>query len=343
MARNCTHGLMVIIDVSTQNRRMLIGTESLYGNFLKFGNPNKIKIVLDFINDVETKGEITKNSTDILRNLASNLNTKFANPTRSDIPAMKDQIILWINTNFIDAAGVGLLKQNITTININGTFINSFNFVDSYLLDNIFLSRATFHLINRGYKMTIQKIIPGASKNGFPKGIRENTETSLQAARREFLEEIGYDLNNLLVAPNLIDLQFPGGGGGGGGGGVTNMSVPNLINPPIPNIVYYVGQDTLMKTDIYCIFINTQPNIQAIMTAYQNHERYSELFNVGFRNVQPQSINQPSTDAIKLIRTTVPIIAPNQGLGGGDPNYEQKYLKYKNKLDKKISTVKCRY
>jgi hypothetical protein len=79
------------------------------------------------------------------------------------------------------------------------------------------------------------------------------------------------------------------------------------------------------------------------MTAYQNHERYSELFNVGFRNVQPQSINQPSTDAIKLIRTTVPIIAPNQGLGGGDPNYEQKYLKYKNKLDKKISTVKCRY
>ena len=111
------------------------------------------------------------------------------------------------------------------------------------------------------------------------------------------------------------------------------MTVPNLINPPIPNTVYYVGQDTLMKTDIYCIFINTQPNIQAIMTAYQNHERYSELFNVRFRNAQPPSINQPSTDAIRLIRTTVPIIPPNQGLGGGDPNYEQKYLKYKNKLE----------
>jgi hypothetical protein len=327
---------MVIIDVSTQNSRMLMGTESTYGGFLSFGNPIKktIKIVSDFIDDVQTKGGTTKNSKDILRNLALNLNTKFANPARSAIPATDPKIIVWINTNFIDGQGVGLLQQNIKSININGTLINSFDFVDNYLLDNIFLSRAKFHLVNRRNAMTIQEIILGASKDGFPKGKQENAETSLQAAHREFLEEIGYDLNNLLVAPNLIDLQPPGGGGGGGGGGgVTNVTVPNLINPPIPNTVYYVGQDTSMKTDIYCIFINTQSNIQAIMTAYQNHEIYSELFNVGFRNAQPPRINQPSADAIRLIRTTVPIIPPNQGLGGGKPNYEQKYLKYKNKLE----------
>jgi 8-oxo-dGTP pyrophosphatase MutT (NUDIX family) len=201
------------------------------------------------------------------------------------------------------------------------------------------------HLVDNDFSCSLST---AGEFSGFPKGGEKEIDSGLliNTALREFYEETGYDFRDILPNP-IVPRLF------------SDLDITNITDI---KTVYDVGYHD--NYQFYFIPVNNE-TAQDILRYYggPNGVRYhSELFNLRFvpipkldrasQNVlnfltkhplpEPPKFTGPSTSGRSSPSQPVQskfTSRPSTGryspphLRGGDPDYYQKYLKYKNKLN----------
>jgi 8-oxo-dGTP pyrophosphatase MutT (NUDIX family) len=203
------------------------------------------------------------------------------------------------------------------------------------------------HLVDNDFSCSLST---AGEFSGFPKGGEKEIDSGLliNTALREFYEETGYDFRDILPNP-IVPRSFSG---------------PDITNI---NTVYDIGYHD--NYQFYFIPVNNE-TAQDILRDYSDVKYHSELFNLRFvpipkldrasQNVlnfltkpplpEPPKFTDPYTSGrsspsqpVQSKFTSLPSTGRYSPphlrkenpphLSGGIPDYHQKYLKYKNKLD----------
>jgi len=186
------------------------------------------------------------------------------------------------------------------------------------------------HLVDNDFSCSLST---AGEFSGFPKGGEKEIDRGLliNTALREFYEETGYNFRVILpnpIVPNLF----------------SDLDITNITKI---NTVYDIGSHD--NYQFYFIPVNNE-TAQDILRDYGGVRYHSELFNLRFVPIPIPKLDRASQNVLNFLTKpslpepptfTGPSTSGRPSTGryilphrrGGSPNYHQKYLKYKNKLN----------